>query len=55
MNTDKKAKELMTKYPDKITMGELLKEVPNDEDRREVFGKMVYFAQCEENDKLFGA
>ena len=44
MNVNKKARELMTKYPNGITSGELIKELP-DNFRMVVFGRMVFFAQ----------
>lgn len=55
MNINKKARELMVKYPNMITAGELAKELPDGKQRRDVFGRMVYFAQCDKNDELFGS
>jgi hypothetical protein len=55
MDIDKKARELMAKYPNMIRAGELSKEVPNDKDRREVFSRMVYLAQVDANNSIFGA
>ena len=53
MNVNKKARELMAKYPKGITVGELIKEVP-DNFRMVVFGRMVYFAQEQEMDRILG-
>lgn len=54
MNVDKKARELMVKYPNMITAGELLTELPNEKQRREIFSRMVYFAQVDKNQEIFG-
>jgi hypothetical protein len=53
MNVNKKARELMAKYPKGITVGELIKEVP-DNFRMVVFGRMVSFAQQEEENRVLG-
>lgn len=54
-NITKKAKKLMKKYPNYITPSALQKEIPNEKERREVFCKMVYLAQCEKDDEIFGS
>ena len=51
---DKKARELMSKYPNYITPDILRQEIPDEQERRDVFGRMVYLAQCDKNDELFG-
>lgn len=54
MNVDNKARELMVKYPNYITPDILCKEIPDEKERRDVFGRMVYLAQCEKDDEIFG-
>lgn len=46
-NIEKKARKLMKKYPNMITVGELQKELPNEKERRDVFSKMVHLAHSE--------
>ena len=53
MNVNKKARELMAKYPNGITVEELIKEVP-DNFRMVVFGRMVFFAQEQETSRILG-
>ena len=54
MNVNKKARELMTKYPKGITVKQLIEEIPADNFRMVVFGRMVYFAQQEEENRILG-
>lgn len=54
MNINKKAKELMAKYPKGITVGELQEEIPDDKIRRTILSRMMYFAQVEQDNALFG-
>jgi len=53
-NIDKRARELMAKYPNHITISELLAEIPNEKKRRDVFARMVYFGQCDKDNEIFG-
>ena len=53
INVNKKARELMAKYPKGITTDELIDEVP-DNFRMVVFGRMVYFAQQDEMNRILG-
>ena len=53
INVNKKARELMVKYPNGITNGELIEEVP-DNFRMVVFGRMIYFAQQDEENRILG-
>lgn len=52
---DIKARKLMAKYPNYITSEQLLNEVPNEKERREVFSRMVYLAQCDKDNEIFGS
>jgi hypothetical protein len=54
MNINKKARELMAKYPDSITVGEIIQEVPDEKQRREVFARMVFFIQEQEMNRILG-
>ena len=52
---DKRARQLMVKYPLGITVEQLQNELPVDQERRDVFGRMVYLAQCDKNNEIFKA
>ena len=54
MNVNKKARELMTKYPNLITVGQLAKEVPDGKDRRNVLSRMMFFAQSDHDNSILG-
>lgn len=51
---DKKARKLMNKYPNYITPKQLIDEIPNEKERREIFSRMVYLAQCDKDNEIFG-
>jgi len=54
MNINKKARELMAKYPNMIKVGELTAEVPDDINRRKVLSRMMYFAQADRENEVLG-
>lgn len=54
ININKKARELMIKYPNGITVGELQTEILDESQRRVILARMIYFAQQEEENRILG-
>ena len=49
MNINKKARELMCKYPNAITPNQLAQEIPDENFRMMVFRRMCFFANITES------